>query len=128
MISLKQAIQLQIYIVLLIMLFGCSRDQHDHPDLITGKDLFNYHCAECHGKDGTGRIVDLIPANILTTKNQREIIEFITNSEQHDRMPIFKTMPEKEARKIASRLFELRNLYDKAGRKEKKFRELLLEP
>ena len=59
----------------------------------------------------------------------REIIEFIISGAEHDRsMPIFKTMSEREAGRIAARLFELRNIYDRSGRKEKKFRELLIEP
>ncbi len=125
----QKIIRLHILVIALITLFGCSRDHHDHPELTTGQELFDYHCAECHGKDGTGRIVDLIPANILTKKSQREIIAFITSGTKHDRsMPIFKTMPEREAGRIAYHLFDLRNRYDSAGRKEKKFKELLLEP
>jgi cytochrome c553 len=125
---LKRVIRSHIYVIVLITLFGCSRDHHDHPDLTTGKELFDYHCADCHGVDGTGRIVDLIPANILTTKSQKEVVEFIISGADHEKMPIFKTMPEREAGRIAYHLFDLRNTYDKKSRKEKKFRELLLEP
>ena len=62
-------------------LTACSkdRDHHDHPDLTTGEQLFNYHCAECHGEDGTGKLVDRTPANILTTKNLQGIVDYMVN-------------------------------------------------
>ena len=126
---IEKIIRTYIFVIVLITLSSCSRDHHDHPDLTTGKELFDYHCADCHGTDGTGRIVDLIPANILTNKDQREVVEYIISGGEHNRsMPVFKTMSEREAGRIAYYLFELRNKYDKAGRKEKKFRELLIEP
>lgn len=124
---MKRIIQSHIYIIVLIASFGCSRDHHDHPDLTTGKELFDYHCAECHGKEGTGRLVDVTPANILTKKGRNEIIKFVMSSAEHDRsMPVFKTMPEREAGRIANHLMELKDIYNKS--EKRKFRELLIEP
>jgi len=112
-------------------LAGCSkhRDQHDHPDLSTGEALFNYHCAECHGEDGTGRLVKGTPANILTRKGYQEIVNFIIGDTEHTRkMPVFATMPRVEAGKIATYLLQLRAKYDSQGENERKNRELLIDP
>ena len=110
-----------------LSLSGCSRDHHDHPDLTTGEQLFNYHCAECHGEDGTGILFDVMPANILTQKSRQGIIDYITTKGNHERnMPVFKTMPAAEARKIATYLLKLKRLYETERRR--KPRQLLIEP
>jgi len=106
-----------------------NRDHHDHPDLTTGEQLFNYHCAECHGKDGTGRLVDRTPANILTRKGEQEIVNYIvSDTGQGRKMPVFATMPRSEAAKIAAYLIDLKNKYDSQGENERKNRDLLIDP
>ena len=112
---------------LVVSLFGCSRDHHDHPDLTTGAELFNYHCAECHGEKGTGKLFDQLPANILTKKTPQEIIVYITTDTNHDReMPVFKTMPAEEARLIVEHLLYLQFHYD--PKSDGNPRQLLIEP
>lgn len=128
---MKQIVLLSVYLITLILLSGCSRDHHNHPTLTTGQQLFNHHCAVCHGKDGTGRMVDATPANILTKKNRTDIARFIISGEgeEHERrMPIFKNMPYPEADRIAKHLLELKRIYNKTKIKEKKYRRLLIEP
>lgn len=111
----------------IVNVLGCSRDHHDHPDLTTGEELFNYHCAECHGEDGTGKLFDVMPANILTHKSPQGIIDYITTEENHERnMPVFKTMPAAEARAITAHLMKLKQIYDTETRR--KPRQLLIEP
>jgi len=109
----------KIWIYLLAGMFasvsfsGCSRDHHDHPNLLTGAELYTFHCAECHGEDGTGILFDGMPANILTKKNPQEIIAYLTAETNHDRkMPVFTTMPAEEARLITNHLLKLQTLYD----------------
>ena len=112
--------------MIVLSVFGCSPDHHDHPNLTTGEQLFNYHCAECHGVQGTGSLFDGIPANILTIKNPEEIITYITTETGHEReMPVFSTMPADEAKVIAEHLFRLKEAYDKNG---SQIRQLLIEP
>ena len=114
-----------------LVLTACSkdRDRHNHPDLTTGEALFNYHCAECHAADGTGRLVDRTPANILTTKDIRGIIDYIISDTGRGRkMPVFATMPRSEAAMIASYLIELKNKYDSEGENQRKNSELLIKP
>ena len=114
-----------------VALAGCSknRDHHDHPNLATGEALFNYHCAECHGEDGTGRLVDRTPANVLTNKNTREIVRYIVSDTGKDgKMPVFASMPRAEAEKIAAHLIELKRRYDSMGENKRKNRELLIKP
>lgn len=114
-----------------LTLAGCSedRDRHDHPNATTGEALFELHCAECHGDDGTGRLVDRTPANILTTKNLQGIVDYMVNDTgQGRKMPVFATMPGLEARKIAAYLMELQTRYDNLAENKKKSRELMIDP
>ena len=105
---------------------GCSQDRHDHPDLTTGEQLFNYHCADCHGVKGTGNLFDGMPANILTIKSPQEIISYITTETGHEReMPVFQTMPADEAQAITAHLFTLKKSFDKNG---SQIKQLLIEP
>jgi mono/diheme cytochrome c family protein len=114
-------------LILILVAAGCSRDDHDHPDLTTGEQLYNHHCAECHGEDGTGKLFDVIPANILTKKSPIEIMNYITTATGHERqMPVFKTMPKSEARLITEYLLELRERYETA--EHRKPPELMIEP
>jgi len=114
----------------LITLIACSnRDNHDHPKLISGKALFNHHCADCHGEDGTGKLADRTPANILTQKGHQDIVKYVTTESNSNReMPVFSTMPYSEASKIASHLLSLRKFYDTTPNNQKKPRPLLIEP
>ena len=92
---------------------GCSEDQHDHPKLITGEQLYNFHCAKCHRKDGTGILFDSRPANILSQKSPEEMITYITTDTNHNRlMPAFKSMPLDEAEFIAEHLGTLKTAYE----------------
>jgi len=112
-----------------VSLFACSaRDRHDHPDLLTGEQLFNHHCEECHGVDGTGKLVEQIPANILTRRDLNGIVAYITTPVNHKKMPVFKTMPRAEAEKIARHLLSLRRSYADTPNGVKKPRQLLIEP
>ena len=116
-----------IWAFVFVSLFACSRDNHDHPDLTTGEQLFNYHCAECHGEDGTGNLFEVMPANILTKLSHQGIVQYITTETNPERnMPVFKTMPAAEAEAIATHLMKLKKDYDTA--EKRKPRQLLIEP
>jgi mono/diheme cytochrome c family protein len=113
------------------LLTACTRqtDNHDHPHLVTGKELFDYHCSGCHGKDGTGMLADQTPANILTYRGRDGIIEYMTRPVNPQRkMPVFATMPPAEAARIASYLLQLKKAYDKKPFNEKKPEELMIQP
>jgi len=112
--------------MVLMSVLGCSRDQHDHPNLTTGEELFNFHCAECHGAQGTGKLFDQMPANILTSKSTEEIIAYLTTETGQDRkMPVFPAMPAEEAKVITDHLFTLQKAYDQHG---SQIKQLLIEP
>ena len=117
---------LLLSIMVVMSVFGCSQDQHDHPNLATGEQLFNFHCAECHGVQGTGKLFNGIPANILTNKSPREIALYITTDTGQEReMPVFTAMPPDEAKAITDHLFSLKRTYDKDG---SQIKQLLIEP
>ena len=113
-------------VMVVVSVSGCSRDQHDHPNLTTGEELFNHHCAECHGVQGTGRLLDGIPASILSKKSPGEIAQYITTvTDQNREMPVFSTMSANEAKIITDHLITLKEAYDKNGTQIK---QLLIEP
>ncbi|MDT7042778.1 cytochrome c [Candidatus Nitronereus thalassa] len=112
---------------IMISAYGCSGEQHDHPDGTTGEQLYNLHCAECHREDGTGILFDSLPANILTQKSPEEIVRYITTDSNHQRlMPAFKTMPSEEAELITQHLMKLKLDYEKGMKNKPK--QLLIEP
>jgi mono/diheme cytochrome c family protein len=116
-----------IWLCVIAGLWGCSRDEHNHADLKTGEQLYNYHCAECHGEDGTGHLFDVIPANILTKKSPRGIMDYITSEGHHGRkMPVFRTMPAAEARLITEHLLVLKARYENSAHPMP--RQLMIEP
>jgi mono/diheme cytochrome c family protein len=96
---------LLLFMMVMSISSGCSQDQHDHPNLATGEQLFNFHCAECHGVQGTGKLINGTPAIILTKKGPGEITTYITTETGHERdMPVFSTMPADEAKSITDHL------------------------
>jgi len=117
---------LLLFMMVMSISSGCSQDQHDHPNLTTGEQLFNFHCAECHGIRGTGKLFDGIPANILSKKSPEEIARYITTETGYMReMPVFSTMPADEAKIITDHLITLQTAYDKNGPQIEQF---LIEP
>lgn len=127
---LSPAIQPFMCLMLIGALTACSnRDDHNHPDLKTGEDLFNHHCAECHGKDGTGLLADQTPANILTLRGRDGIVDYITKPINPKRkMPVFGTMPIAEAAVIAEHLLELQQVYEDTPTSKKKPGGLMIKP
>ncbi len=92
----------------LVAMTGCSADNHDHPDLVTGHQLFEYHCAPCHKADGSGVFLKGVPANRDTELSVWQIIHKVQDgSEEKSQMPNFSKMPEQEAAKIAIYLKQL---------------------
>jgi len=106
--------QIISYCFIVLMLVSCGKDSHDHPQLTTGKQFFDYHCASCHDTNGLGDFLKGIPSSILNNKNSSELIHYIRhdnvlkNAPKRDKMPVFKTMPDKEARLIARHLLKLK--------------------
>jgi len=118
-------------VIMTTVLLACSADydDHDHPRLTTGTELYNHHCADCHGEDGTGKLVDRTPANILTKRSRDGIVSYII-ADAHGRqdMPAFRTMPYSEAIAIADHLLVLQRLYAETAAEKKKLRALMIEP
>ena len=120
-----------VALVMAAVLIACTpdRDNHDHPNLKTGEELYEHHCVECHGEDGTGKLVDRTPANILTSKNLQGIEDYIISDTGRGRkMPVFASMPRPEAKKIAAYLLELKDRYDSLAENQRKNRQLLIDP
>ena len=92
-----------------LSLSGCDQDKHEHSKLATGKQLFESHCASCHSSSGMGSFVLGIPSNRdtkLLNIHIRKKIRYGSGPESN--MPIFQTMPEKEAIKIVQYLRTLK--------------------
>ena len=88
---------------------GCSgKEDHRHPQLATGKQLFDHHCAECHAKSGKGLIWLGVPANVDTQLSREEVARRIRHGAATEhRMPLFQTMSYSEADWIAGYLVQL---------------------
>lgn len=106
----KTVIKTFLFLAPLIILQGCSEDvdQHDHPELNTGKELFEFHCASCHNDAGNGNFLAGIPANKDTKLSSGQIVDFIRGKHrENSQMPVWKEMPTEEAGKIAAYLKRL---------------------
>jgi mono/diheme cytochrome c family protein len=101
---------LTLYGLPLISACQQDADNHNHPELSSGKQLFQHHCSVCHGLEGRGNFLKGIPANRSTTKTIPEIIDKIKRQNDKNRqMPVFADMSDKEARLIANYLLQLEN-------------------
>ncbi len=86
------------------VLVACSRDDdHRHPQLKTGKQLYVHHCASCHQDAGDGAFVQGVPPLKDTSMTYRQMTDHIRGHGRADdsRMPEFSTMSQKEAEAIA---------------------------
>ncbi|MCP4995706.1 MAG: cytochrome c [Gammaproteobacteria bacterium] len=94
--------------LLLLTVSGCSNDVHDHPDLVTGKQLFNYHCSGCHNETGQGNFLKGVPANKGTAMSPEQIKhKIIADENGGTKMPSFPKMGRAEATIIASYLKQI---------------------
>lgn len=91
--------------LLLVVISSCSKDTHVHPDLVTGEQLFNYHCSGCHRETGKGKFLKGIPPNRNTVLSSALIVHKIAgNNGEKMKMPYFPKMSEAEAVAIVSYL------------------------
>jgi len=88
----------------LLVCSACERSGvHDHPQLKTGEQFYNHHCAACHRRSGEGASLHGIPAVTYTPMKIAEIVDHIHG---HGRaaatqMPVFSEMSNHEAERIA---------------------------
>ena len=91
---------------------GCNKppDDHNHPQLSTGKQLFDHHCAECHQESAKGKFFYGYPDLVESTLNRDGIVKWIQGKEvaMDSKMHAFKSMPEHEAELIADYIISLR--------------------
>ena len=93
-----------------LLVTGCLQESenHDHPALTTGRQLFEHHCSTCHGDTGNGNFFEGIPANRSSTMNKEQLISWLKNSIGEDRpAPSFPKMSDGEAEKIVSYMLTL---------------------
>jgi cytochrome c553 len=112
--SIYKASYILTAIFQLMILSSCSEsDNHHHPGLISGKDFFEHHCADCHSDSGKGLFLKGVPANIMTQMSENELIFYLKDQHRKNdsEMPVFANMPEQEARKIAAYLLQLKKDY-----------------
>lgn len=92
-----------LFIVLSLWLLSCSKDDfdvHEHPELTTGEDFYNFHCADCHRKSGMGQVMKGIPPVIYANLTHSKMRKLIMHGHEGSKMNVFKKMPKAEARKI----------------------------
>ena len=98
-------------ILVLVLLYGCSEEKSQPK---TGRELYEYYCAACHGESGAGQFLRGIPPLIqnkfLKTLplTPSQVKHKIQGSEQPGRkMPSFTNISDNEARLIAHYIREL---------------------
>lgn len=92
-----------LFFILFLWLLSCSKkdfDIHDHPELTTGKDFYNFHCASCHRESGMGQVIKGIPPVVYTNLTHSKMRKLIMRGHEGGKMNVFKKMPKDEARKI----------------------------
>ncbi len=93
-----------------IFLTGCTKqpDEHNHPKLTSGKQFFEYHCAECHQPNARGKIFYGYPSLVDTQLDIRTIKDQLRGHGAADRkMPSYKAMPDEERQAIAEYIISL---------------------
>ena len=94
-------------IILITLLAGCE-DSSSLTDEMTGKQLFESRCSECHKSSGKGKFLLGVPANANTQLTEENIEQLITQGLQsHSAMPVFEELNDKQAHLIATHLFNL---------------------
>lgn len=94
--------------VSVIVLSGCDKDIHNHPNLITGKQLFDYHCAGCHAETGRGNFLKGVPANKNTSLAAWQVAHKIRiEANDKRKMPLYPNMSTQEVELIASYVKQL---------------------
>lgn len=105
-----------IALLSVVMLAACQEsvpDSHDHPQAVTGKQLFELHCAVCHKKSGAGKFLKGIPANKYSELTGWQIVNKLKEGSVNSGMPTFSDMPLDEAEKIARYVKKLKYDSDK---------------
>jgi len=84
-------------------LAGFGQDNHDQRQGWNGKQLFEYHCAQCHQETGEGAFLRGIPPVVYTTMTYRQLVDYIRGHGRSGdtRMPAYELMPKAQAEKIA---------------------------
>lgn len=88
------------FLLLGIGLIACSQNHQGH-DKLSGKALFELHCAGCHKNSGKGNFLKGVPDARYSNLTIKETIEKIRRSkQQNSKMTVFEAMPVQEAKKI----------------------------
>lgn len=91
-----------LVIVMMCLLAGCEKGNHDQHSDLSGKQLFELHCSDCHRATGNGNFLKAIPANKNTHLSVLQISHAIRSGDGLlAKMPLFSDMSEQEAFKIA---------------------------
>jgi len=97
-----------LFIATTLLLVGCDKDIHNHPHLVTGKQLFEYHCATCHRETGKGNFLKGVPANKGTRLNVSQVAHKVRKGGNDKiKMPMYPKMSTEEAALIASYVKQL---------------------
>ncbi len=92
----------------LVFLSGCEQNQ---PELLTGKQLYEYYCAGCHQKTGVGKVFLGVPGNKDTDLPDYQIAHKIRGTGERstdEKMPVFENLTAQEAAKISAYLKTLK--------------------
>ncbi len=98
--QIKNVVLLVVVAICMAVLTACGKDP---KELKTGKELFEYYCAGCHGVDGKGLFLKGVPSNRDTDMSKKQIMHKMKKGDG-GRMPVFENLTAEEAKKIADYL------------------------
>jgi len=101
-----------IFFVVMVCVVACSKvdhDNHNHPELSTGKEFYSLHCAECHRESGMGKVMNGIPPVTYSKLTQSQMLKFMLSEHlgKGKNMLTYPNMPEDEAISIISHIKRL---------------------
>lgn len=97
-----------LVLLCIIVLSSCDKDVHNHPELMTAKELFDYHCASCHTVTGKGNFLKGVPPNKNSPLTPWQIAHKLRLDNNDSRkMPLYPNMSLGEAQVIANYVKDL---------------------
>jgi mono/diheme cytochrome c family protein len=87
----------------MVMLFFAGCGNKTPGTAASGKDLYDYHCAQCHGASGTGVFIKGVPSLVKSNKSSADILKMIHQGslkKQGNKMPAVTALGTAQAKRI----------------------------
>jgi mono/diheme cytochrome c family protein len=79
---------------------ACEEDKN-YPNLRTGKELYEFHCIQCHGEFGSGMFLKGVTPEVLINSHTEAVRQKVVEG-SGGMMPVFDGMPKDQVTKLAT--------------------------